>query len=292
MSRAARDLLAASGPWTCVHGGAARTIPPLPALADLLAWHVCHPSNHGDARGATLLASHVGTVPWKRTQDPALGTRLSLDLDACDEIYGHMADHAAWLDARRVVEAIDVQATTLDAWAEQAGVRDVLLLSLSLEGGELDALRGADGLLRTGRITVVRTAVALRPVYHDQPVYADVDAWLASRGYGLVDCRFPWDHPRRVDPAVAGGQPARWSIEGVATYAHGSLLAGEAGQLPRAVAAAAVLAQAGYGSTAATVLDRQAGWDRRQTDAWLVDWARPGRRERWRAWWRSRLARR
>jgi hypothetical protein len=288
VSAAWRETLRAGAPWPCVHGGVTSTRPHLPALRDLLAWHGCHPSTAVADGVARLFASTTGTVRWLCTADPALGTRLALDVDACDELYGHMAGHSRWLAAREVVDRRDVPATTLDDWTAGNDLRDILLLSLALEGGELDALRGADGLLREGGVSIVRTAVVLRPLYRDQPTYTDVDGWLVARGYRLVDCRWPWDAPGRVDRRQAGGQPARRSIEGIATYAHGTLLEGDSPPLPRAIAAAAILAQCGYGSTAATILDRHPMWDRGDTDAWLNAYARPGRRERWAAWLRSR----
>lgn len=281
---------------TVVHAGPRGDRPELPALQPRLALHALHPEPRACEAfaGATLaappvavaLAASSGTAWLHVTERPEFSSLLELDPPACDELFGHMRDYPAWLSARRTVERREVPATTLDEWTAGAGLSHVDLLSLSTQGSELDALRGAARLLAGGRIGVVRTAVALRACYRGQPTCAEFDAFLTRLDYALVDLGFPWERRGRLRPDGAGawGEAPRFD-RGHATWVAGAFLRGEGADEP-ALAAALVVAQLGYGSTAAWMLDSRPSWPRERTPAWLDAWARPTRSERRRAWLR------
>lgn len=84
---------------------------------------------------------------------------------------------------------VDVQArgATLDALlADRVGPDDRALLKLDIEGHELEALRGAVGLL--GRVEVVVSEVRFFDVNGGgRPVFGEVMAYLESRGFALFD---------------------------------------------------------------------------------------------------------
>ena len=80
----------------------------------------------------------------------------------------------------RVVRSFPVHTRRLDDIPEITGID---LLKIDVQGAELDAFRGAPRLL--GEAVAVYTEVEFIPMYKGQPLFADVDAELRSRGFLL-----------------------------------------------------------------------------------------------------------
>jgi len=87
------------------------------------------------------------------------------------------------LACTELVATVDVELTTLDAWAAAAGVARVDVLKLDTQGSELDILRGAERLL--GTVRALEVEVELNPIYRGQPLFGDVDRFLRQRGFVL-----------------------------------------------------------------------------------------------------------
>src|SRR5258708_21675421 len=81
-----------------------------------------------------------------------------------------------------VVSEQPVKTTRLDDVLE---VGDCDFLKIDVQGGELGVLRGATQLLE-GTV-VVHSEVEFAPIYKDQPLFSDVDAFLRARGFVLID---------------------------------------------------------------------------------------------------------
>jgi 2-O-methyltransferase len=75
----------------------------------------------------------------------------------------------------------EVEVVTLDAWAQERGVERVDFLWLDLQGLELDALRGAEGLLRD--CSAIHCEVQNLALYEGAPLYPEVRAWLMDHGF-------------------------------------------------------------------------------------------------------------
>ncbi len=78
---------------------------------------------------------------------------------------------------------VPIELTTLDDWCDENAVERVDVMKLDIQGGELDALRGATRILRSVRAREVE--VEFNPIYEGQPLFGDVDAFLRSRGFVL-----------------------------------------------------------------------------------------------------------
>lgn len=78
---------------------------------------------------------------------------------------------------------IEVEAITLKQWAADSGVDAVDLLWMDLQGAELKALKGMGDLLQT--VKIIYTEVMYKEMYFDQPLFNDIDLYLASRGFHL-----------------------------------------------------------------------------------------------------------
>lgn len=79
-----------------------------------------------------------------------------------------------------VVEKRPVKTRRLDDIAEAAGAD---LLKMDVQGGELMVLQGAERLLRD--VLVVHTEACFGPMYHKQPLFADLDQMLRASGFAF-----------------------------------------------------------------------------------------------------------
>jgi FkbM family methyltransferase len=89
--------------------------------------------------------------------------------------------------ALKAAERFPVQVTTLDSLLRQDGRTEMKLdmLWCDVQGGELAVLQGAERALRYCSSIFIEVAV-WEPMYVGAPLYADVRAWLESKGF--IDC--------------------------------------------------------------------------------------------------------
>lgn len=80
---------------------------------------------------------------------------------------------------------IDVPVVTLDEYCGRHGIPRIDVVKLDIQGGELAALRGMEGLLRAARVDAIFTETFFVPHYEGAPLLHDLWAHLESHGYGL-----------------------------------------------------------------------------------------------------------
>jgi FkbM family methyltransferase len=80
----------------------------------------------------------------------------------------------------RVVGSRSVETRRLDDLAETSGAD---FLKLDVQGGEMLVLQGAVKRLRD--VLIVHTEVEFLPLYQGQPLFADIDSFLRSRGFAF-----------------------------------------------------------------------------------------------------------
>jgi hypothetical protein len=78
-----------------------------------------------------------------------------------------------------------VPLTTIDCYCEEKQLKDVFLLKLDVQGYELKALAGAERTLGAASYVLVESSV--KPMYQGAAVFTEVYAYLAARGFGLMD---------------------------------------------------------------------------------------------------------
>jgi FkbM family methyltransferase len=83
--------------------------------------------------------------------------------------------------------SMKVNVVTLDAIADEFGIRHVDVLKFDIQGGELMAMRGAAGLLKDRRVSLIYTEVLYTTFYEHQPVFHEIALFLAGHGYTLFD---------------------------------------------------------------------------------------------------------
>lgn len=99
-----------------------------------------------------------------------------------------------------VVQRIEVDTVRLDDVAETAGLD---LLKIDIQGGEMLVFQNASA--RMGEALVVHTEVEFMPMYVGQPLFADVDLFMRSRGFMLH--RFEPLVTRDFKPLLFGTDP-------------------------------------------------------------------------------------
>jgi FkbM family methyltransferase len=88
--------------------------------------------------------------------------------------------------ATRVKEVRELSATSLDDWFDRSGLKRVDILKLDLQGYELEALRGAEGVLRRG-VACVYIEINFVPFYEGSATFGEIDAFMRGRGYKLFN---------------------------------------------------------------------------------------------------------
>jgi FkbM family methyltransferase len=98
--------------------------------------------------------------------------------------------------------------STIDSWAQGAGVGSVDALKVDVQGAELDVLRGAEHLLASMR--VIEAEVEFQELYEGQPLFNDVNAFLRDHGFGLWRLRDIYhcgiSRARRGEPVFGVGE--------------------------------------------------------------------------------------
>lgn len=133
-----------------------------------------------EAGGAvTLIPFGLAGSPGKRTlyvtKDPACSSLLEPNPELT-EYYPSL--HCA----RRVLD-LEVVTTTLDHWAKDAGIEVVDYIKIDTQGTELEILQGGTRVLE--HVRCLEVEVEFNPIYLGQPLFADIDTFLRSRGFVL-----------------------------------------------------------------------------------------------------------
>jgi FkbM family methyltransferase len=84
------------------------------------------------------------------------------------------------------IERVDVDVTTLDEFCRENGIEKIDVLKLDIQGSELEALRGAKGLLSQGNIGVIYTEMLVAPSYKGQFKPLELFGFLDGLGYDLL----------------------------------------------------------------------------------------------------------
>jgi FkbM family methyltransferase len=105
-----------------------------------------------------------------------------------------------FLDYGRVIEEIPVETRTLDSIAEIAALD---FLKIDVQGAELSVFRG--GSARLAQAVAVQAEVSFMPLYHNQPLFGDID--LALRALGLVPHMFVNINKRMILPLHDQSKP-------------------------------------------------------------------------------------
>lgn len=89
------------------------------------------------------------------------------------------------------IERTKVKTISLDDFVKQAQIREIDILKMDIQGGELQALRGAERLLEKKRIKLIYLETWFVRQYVGSPLFHDIAAHLSGHGYTLQDLYNP-----------------------------------------------------------------------------------------------------
>jgi FkbM family methyltransferase len=142
----------------------------------------------------------------------------------CTSLFTGDSDFAA-MYAREDFFILDGQATVhverLDDAAERFGFAGAHYMKIDIQGAELEAMQSAPKLVGES-LLAIRSEVEFAPLYKGQPLFADIDAELRTKGFLLA--RFPQMHAWRRGTRARGD---RWA-EGPVPLSEGELVHGDA----------------------------------------------------------------
>ena len=99
-------------------------------------------------------------------------------IESNPEVYGRYGREGLFA----VEGTTEVATVGLDEAAREHGLEAAAYLKLDIQGAELEVLQTGTRLLEES-VTAIRTEVEFQPIYRDQPLFRDVDAFLADRGF-------------------------------------------------------------------------------------------------------------
>jgi FkbM family methyltransferase len=88
-----------------------------------------------------------------------------------------------------ISEKLEIQMKRLDDVIDA----EVDIIKLDIQGYELEALKGAERLLK--HVKLITTEVEFVPLYEGQPLFGDIDIFLRSRGFLLLNLYELYTHP-------------------------------------------------------------------------------------------------
>jgi FkbM family methyltransferase len=90
---------------------------------------------------------------------------------------------AGWGEERRRIPA---RIETVDGYCARAGIGHIDVLKTDTQGFDLEVLRGAEGMLRTGAIHLIFTEIMMAELYRGLPGLDEIYHFLRARSFQLV----------------------------------------------------------------------------------------------------------
>lgn len=183
------DVLGAHEPLTIIDGGAhvGRMTTRLLTVFTNATVHAFEPVNDTYDQLAENLSSEPRARPWKL----AIGSQnepREIRVNGCTGTSSLLDGEARIVryhgEKGQTKSRQQVQAISLDAWAEQNSIGPVDVIKLDLQGLELEALQGASQLLQTS-VRAVYSEAQLVPLYEGAALFTDIDLFLRESGYEL-----------------------------------------------------------------------------------------------------------
>lgn len=136
------------------------------------------------------LHSNTGIAKLHIANRPSMSSLLEFDEVSFDKNFGFASGSSSWKQMLGEKETIDIKTVTLDKWSAENGIKQIDFLKLDTQGIELEILKGAEKLLNTHKILVIKTEFSNFPVYKNQCLFSDIDVFLRANGFELAACLY------------------------------------------------------------------------------------------------------
>ena len=89
------------------------------------------------------------------------------------------------------IKKIDVDTISIDSFCLTNGIEQIDVLKMDIQGGELDALKGAKQMLANGKVGLIYSETYFLEQYVNQPLFHEIATFLHQYGYYLQDVYNP-----------------------------------------------------------------------------------------------------
>ena len=86
----------------------------------------------------------------------------------------------------KTLRTVAVEIRTVDDYCAEHGIEAIDVLKTDTQGFDLEVIRGAEGMIRAGRVGVIYTEVIFADLYEGQPSLDEFYRHLSDRGFRLV----------------------------------------------------------------------------------------------------------
>lgn len=160
------------------------------------------PERVNHAAAETRLAPWAGRVELIRSGLSDSNGVADLHLTSHDGAHSllEVGDMRHYDEPVTILPAERIETVTLDRLCADRQIDVLDILKMDIQGGELMALRGAEGMLARGAIRLIALEVLFQPLYRRQPTFWDLQRHLQRFGYefqGLYDAKH-----HEANPAV------------------------------------------------------------------------------------------
>jgi len=108
-----------------------------------------------------------------------------------------------------IMETLQMKVTSLDEFLPRNGIEEIDFVELDTQGSELDILQGAQNFLSRS-VLGLRVEVEFAEMYHCQPMFSDVDAYLRKFGFLLFDLNRYHLRRKTCPPNFQAGEQIVW----------------------------------------------------------------------------------
>lgn len=134
--------------------------------------------------------------------------RVLLNVNSHDGTHSLLesGDQRYWDGPVTTLKQVSAQCRQLDYFFDEFKIEKADLLSMDIQGAELQALKGAETILSDHRIALVYCEIEFYELYKGQPLFWDVGSYLHRKGYhlyALYDPHYHKDNPRVLSWADA-----------------------------------------------------------------------------------------
>lgn len=139
-----------------------------------------HRGNHNITINQTGISNEAGTLTFN--------VNKSIDTSS------FLSSKKTGLNSDAQVETItkvEVPVTTIDSYSQKMNIEKIHLLKLDIQGSELNALKGAQGLLAGKQIDFIFSETYFVQQYENQPSFFDIANYLLPFGYVMQDMYHP-----------------------------------------------------------------------------------------------------
>jgi FkbM family methyltransferase len=158
------------------------------------------PEDKNFAAATDMLAPYGSRMTLLKNALSEIDAANVLQVNAHDGTHSllEIGDGRYWEGSAETLHQQQIRTVALDTFCADRGVDAVDILKMDIQGGELQALKGARGLLGRGAISVIALEVLFKPLYKSQPLFWDVSDYLRSFDYGLhglFECHYHSHNP-------------------------------------------------------------------------------------------------